>query len=120
MATQLAEVRATGTDLLDDTAAAIAAAERFLGAAHDAVQRKVVRNGRVDTALLDQEQHAAHGLAWLKVYVASLQAMQDWALRLREQGRFGEREELIHRFAFAEYLARRRSSRPGRRPCATG
>ena len=106
MATQLAEVRATGTDLLDDTAAAVAAAERFLGAAHDAVQRKVVRNGRVDAALLDREQHAAHGLAWLKVYVASLQAMQGWAAHLREQGRFGEREELIHRFAFAEYLAR--------------
>ena len=32
--------------------------------------------------------------------------MQDWALRLREAGRFGEREELIHRLAFAEYLAR--------------
>ena len=50
-------------------------------------QRKVVRGGRVDAALLDQEQHGAHGLAWLKVYVAALHAMQDWALRLREHGR---------------------------------
>ena len=106
MATQPAAARATGADLLDDTAAAVAAADRFLAAAHDAVQRKVVRGGKVDAALLDQEQHAAHGLAWLKVYVASLHAMQDWALRLREGGRFGEREELIHRLAFAEYLAR--------------
>ena len=32
--------------------------------------------------------------------------MQDWAQRLRAAGRFGEREELIHRLAFAEYLAR--------------
>ena len=106
MATQLAEVRATGTDLLEDTAAAVAAADRFLAAAHDAVQRKVVKGGRVEAALLDREQHAAHGLAWLKVYVASLHAMQDWAMRLREAGRFGEREELMHRLAFAEYLAR--------------
>ena len=68
--------------------------------------RKVSRGGQVDARLLDQEQHAAHGLAWLKVYVAALHAMQGWALRLREAGRFGEREELIHRLAFAEYLAR--------------
>ena len=95
MATQLAEARAAGTDLLDDTAAAVAAADRFLAAAHDAVRRKVVRGGRLDAALLDREQHSAHGLAWLKVYVAALHAMQDWALRLRAAGRFGEREELI-------------------------
>ena len=106
MATQLAEVGAAGADLLADTAAACAAADRFLTAAHDAVLRKVSRNGRLDAALLDQEQHAAHGLAWLKVYVASLHAMQDWAQRLRAAGRFGEREELILRLAFAEYCAR--------------
>ena len=106
MATQLAEVRAAGTDLLAEVAAACAAADRLLAAAHDAVLRKVSRSGRLDAALLDQEQHAAHGLAWLKVYVASLHAMQDWARRLQGQGRFGEREELILRLAFAEYLAR--------------
>ena len=106
MATQLAEVRAGGTDLLDDTAAALVAADRFLAAAQEAVRRKVVRNGRLDATLLDREQHAAHGLAWLKVYVEGLRAMQGWAGRLRAAGRLGEREELIHRLAFAEYLAR--------------
>ncbi|MFL5335332.1 MAG: acyl-CoA dehydrogenase family protein [Geminicoccaceae bacterium] len=106
MATQLAEVRAAGTDLLADTAAATAAADRFLAAARESVLRKVTRGGRLDAALLDQEQHCAHGLAWLKVYVAALHAMQDWATRVREAGRFSEREELIQRLAFAEYLAR--------------
>ncbi|MFO1075989.1 MAG: acyl-CoA dehydrogenase family protein, partial [Geminicoccaceae bacterium] len=106
MATQLAEVRAAGADLLADTAAAAAAADRLLAAAHDGVRRKVLRDGRLDAALLDQEQHSAHGLAWLKVYVASLHAMQDWAQRLRAADRFGEREELILRLAFAEYCAR--------------
>ena len=66
----------------------------------------MTQGGRLDAHLLDQEQHAAHGLAWLKVYVSALHAMQDWAVRLRGQGRLGEREELIHRLAFAEYLAR--------------
>ena len=91
MATQLAEVRAAGTDLLDEVAAACAAADRLLAAAHDGVRRKVLRDGRLDAGLLDQEQHAAHGLAWLKVYVASLHAMQDWAQRLRDRGRVVER-----------------------------
>jgi (2S)-methylsuccinyl-CoA dehydrogenase len=106
MATQLAEARAAGADLLHETRAAVGAAERFLGAAHDAVRDKVVRGGRLDAALLDREQHAAHGLAWLKVHVEALRAMQAWAERLRGADRFGEREELIHRLAFAEYLAR--------------
>ena len=48
----------------------------------------------------------AHGFAWLKVYVEALRAMDGWGRRLREGGRFGEREELILRLAFAEYLAR--------------
>ncbi|MGD9509183.1 MAG: acyl-CoA dehydrogenase family protein [Geminicoccaceae bacterium] len=106
MATQLAEVRATGTDLLADTAAACAAADRFLAAAREAVLRKVAAGGRPDAAALEREQHSAHGLAWLKVYVAALHAMRDWARRLREADRFGEREELILRLAFAEYCAR--------------
>ena len=106
MATKLAEVRAAEPDLLSDTAAACAAAERFLAAAKQSVLRKVSRGGKVDSALIEQEQLAAHGFAWLKVYVEALRAMQGWAERLREGGRFGEREELIHRLAFAEYLAR--------------
>jgi (2S)-methylsuccinyl-CoA dehydrogenase len=106
MATKLAEARGDAPDLLTDTAAACAAAERFLAAASEAVLKKVGRGGKVDTGLLEQEQLAAHGFAWLKVYVEALRAMQGWAERLREHGRFGEREELIHRLAFAEYLAR--------------
>ncbi|HEX6014657.1 MAG TPA: acyl-CoA dehydrogenase family protein [Geminicoccaceae bacterium] len=106
MATELADVRAEAPDLLADTAAACEAAERYLDAAREAVLRKVDRGGKIDAGLLDREQLAAHGLAWLKVYVEALRAMQGWAERLRDAGRFGEREELIHRLAFAEYLAR--------------
>lgn len=106
MATQRAEIYAGEPDLLADTGAACAASERFLVAARDTVLPKVTRGGKPDTALLEREQHAAHGFAWLKVYVEALKAMQGWAERLRESGRFGEREELIHRLAFAEYLAR--------------
>ena len=35
-----------------------------------------------DPALLEREQHAVHGLAWLATYVEALRQMQAWALRL--------------------------------------
>ena len=106
MATQLAQVRAASPDLLTDTAAACAAAEQFMAAAREAVAGKVTRSGKVDGALIEAQQHSAHGLAWLKVYVEALKAMQAWATRSREAGRFGEREALIQLLAFGEYLAR--------------
>jgi (2S)-methylsuccinyl-CoA dehydrogenase len=107
MATKLAEIRAEAEpDLFEDVRAACAAAGSLMAAAKEAVLAKVSRGGKVDNALLEQEQTAAHGLAWLKVYVEALAAMQGWAQRLQAAGRFGEREGLIQRLAFAEYLAR--------------
>jgi (2S)-methylsuccinyl-CoA dehydrogenase len=106
MATKLAEIAADLPDLLDDTEAACAAADLFLAAAKEQVLLKVSRGGKVDAALFETEQLAAHGFAWLKVYVEALRAMDGWGRRLHEAGRFGEREELILRLAFAEYLAR--------------
>ena len=85
MATKLAEVRAAEPDLLSDTAAACEAAGAFLTDAKQSVLRKVSRGGKVDSALIEQEQLAAHGFAWLKVYVEALRAMQGWAERLREE-----------------------------------
>jgi (2S)-methylsuccinyl-CoA dehydrogenase len=107
MATKLAEIHGEALpDLFEDTGAAIEAAARLMAAATEAVRAKVSRGGKIDAGLVEQEQLAAHGLAWLKVYVEALRAMQAWAERLRGEGRFGEREELIQRLAFTEYLAR--------------
>jgi (2S)-methylsuccinyl-CoA dehydrogenase len=58
----------------------------------------------VDATLLDMDQYAAHGLAWLATYVESLRQMQGWAERLQAEGRFGEMEGLIHQITFGEYL----------------
>ena len=60
--------------------------------------------GKVDATLLEADQHAAHGLAWLATYVESLRQMQAWADALHTEGRFGEMEALIHQIAFGEYL----------------
>jgi (2S)-methylsuccinyl-CoA dehydrogenase len=88
------------------TGSCIAAAEALLARATDAVRAQVAPDGAMDPDLLEREQHAVHGLAWLATYVEALRQIHDWALRLQEQGRLGELERLIFRAATGEYLAR--------------
>jgi len=61
-------------------------------------------SGRVDPALLEREQFAAHGFAWLATYVAGLRETLAWAERLESEGALGELEARIAAGAFAEYL----------------
>jgi len=73
-----------------------------------AVQRlraMVTHEGRVNAALMEQHQRAAHGLAWLATYIEALRQIHAWAERLAESGRFGEMEGLIARIGAGEYLA---------------
>jgi (2S)-methylsuccinyl-CoA dehydrogenase len=91
-------------DLLDTTRAALAPVEDALAQATANVRARVAPGGKVNGDLLEIEQTAAHGLAWLATYVESLRQMQGWAERLSTEGRFGEMEALIHQIAFGEYL----------------
>jgi len=86
--------------------AALDAADALFEAARQSVRAAVSVAGKIDGGRVDQEQHAAHGLAWLRVYTESLRQMADWAERLRAADQFGERESLILATAFGEYLAR--------------
>jgi (2S)-methylsuccinyl-CoA dehydrogenase len=95
------DVVAAGPDaLLERANAAVSAADRILQSAKTGVRAKVEAAGGVDAA-----QHTAHGLAWLATTVEGLRQMHVWAGRLKEEGRFGEFEQLILAAAFAEYLA---------------
>jgi len=91
-------------DLLALTAAAVTPAEALLDTAKTRVRKQVTHDGRVSAGLLEQNQTAAHGLAWLATYVESLRQMQGWAERLKADGKFGTLEQLIHQIAFGEYL----------------
>ncbi|MDU9002786.1 acyl-CoA dehydrogenase family protein [Sedimentitalea todarodis] len=91
-------------DLLKLTAAALPAVQSYLDKARDSVRTRVVEGDRVSGALIEANQTAAHGLAWLATYAQSLQQMQAWADRLQADGKFGEIEQLIHQIAFGEYL----------------
>ncbi|WP_170601606.1 acyl-CoA dehydrogenase family protein [Ruegeria arenilitoris] len=91
-------------DLLTLTGAALPAVQSVFDRARDAVRAMVSAEGRVSGALVEANQTAAHGLAWLATYNQSLQQMQKWAEALDAQGRFGEMEHLLHQIAFGEYL----------------
>ncbi|TMV15427.1 acyl-CoA dehydrogenase family protein [Arenibacterium halophilum] len=92
-------------DLLDVTGAALAPVETLFDAAREALRSRVSENGKLSVALIESEQTATHGLAWLATYAESLRQMQKWATGLQSEGRFGEIEQLIHQIAFGEYLA---------------
>jgi (2S)-methylsuccinyl-CoA dehydrogenase len=91
-------------DLLSLTGAAIGPAEHILAAARGAVKATVTEGDRISGRLVEANQTAAHGLAWLATYVESLRQMQGWAERLQAEGAFGETEALIQQIAFGEYL----------------
>jgi (2S)-methylsuccinyl-CoA dehydrogenase len=104
-----AQDNAPRTPVLEDltglVAQALPALDALLEAARTAVHARVAPGGRISAAALEAHQRAAHGLAWLATYVESMRQMQAWAVRLAEQGQFGQMEALILQVAFAEYLA---------------
>ena len=91
-------------DILPICAQALAASERVEAAAKQAVLGLVAPDGQVNPGLLEREQYAAHGLAWLATYVAALRESLRWAERLEQAGRLRELECLILQAAFGEYL----------------
>ncbi|WP_425064778.1 acyl-CoA dehydrogenase family protein [Reyranella sp.] len=88
-------------DLLPLCAEAEDAAGRHETAVREAVRAMVAPQGKVDAKLLEREQFAAHGFAWIATYVAALRQMRRWA----EAGAGGELESLILQSAYGEYLA---------------
>ncbi len=69
------------------------------------VRSKVSENGKLSSALIEREQHAAHGLAWFATYVELVREMLAYAERMQGEGLFGETEDLLTRIGVGEYLA---------------
>jgi (2S)-methylsuccinyl-CoA dehydrogenase len=91
-------------DLLDLCGAAVAPAEALLATATERLRSELSVDGRISGALLEANQTAAHGLAWLATYVESLRQMHAWAARLHGEDKFGEVEQLILQIGVGEYL----------------
>jgi (2S)-methylsuccinyl-CoA dehydrogenase len=84
---------------------ALAAVEGLLGEAIASVRLRVVRDGRLDAELLDREQRAVHGLAWLATYVEAVREMIHYARRMQAEKRFGRLEALLTAVGLGEFLA---------------
>jgi len=91
-------------DLLALTRDALTPLDQLLEIATARVRATVSDGDRVSGALVEQNQYAAHGLAWLATYVYALRQMHRWAETLSGVGKLGEMEQLIHQIAFGEYL----------------
>ncbi len=92
-------------DLIPTCLEALASAQHLLLEARKGVSAMIIRGGRLDAALLDEHQFAAHGYAWFATYVAGLQQMLGWAERLEAAGQLTELEQLMLQVAFGEYLS---------------
>lgn len=92
-------------DLLHLANEAESAATALLAEASAAIGARVAKGGKVSSAALDREQHAAHGLAWLATYVEAVRQLNAYAHRMTEAGRFGETERLLVLMGLGETLA---------------
>ncbi|MGA0924769.1 MAG: acyl-CoA dehydrogenase family protein, partial [Lutimaribacter sp.] len=95
-------------DLLELTGAVVAPAAALLETATARVRALVSVDGKVSNALVESNQTATHGLAWLATYVESLRQMDKWARALATDGKLGELEQLLLQIGFGEYLAQLR------------
>jgi (2S)-methylsuccinyl-CoA dehydrogenase len=95
----------SAASLLERCDDAVSAARGFVAVTCQAVEGKVVREGRLDPALADEHQRALHGLAWIATNVEALGHLTAFTHRLAEAGRLGEGEKLVLAIGFGEYLA---------------
>jgi (2S)-methylsuccinyl-CoA dehydrogenase len=91
-------------DLLLLTEHALPEVDQLFASAREVLRAKVTVGGKISAAAMEDNQFAAHSLAWLATYAESLRQMQAWANRTTQHGTFGEMEALILQIAFGEYL----------------
>ena len=100
-----AQSPAVPSSLLADADALVAFAQEVQRQAASAVLKTITRDGRIANDLVEREQHAVHGFAWLATYAQALREMAAYAHRMTAEGRFGPREELCTRIGLGEYAA---------------
>jgi (2S)-methylsuccinyl-CoA dehydrogenase len=96
---------AAGSDLVELARGAAVALEALLGDATAKVRVRVAVEGHVVGRLLDREQRATHGLAWLATYVEAVRQLAAYAGRMAGEGTLGELEDHLIRIGLGEYIA---------------
>jgi (2S)-methylsuccinyl-CoA dehydrogenase len=92
-------------DILDVALEASSSIADVLALALSSMRARVSVGGRLSNALIEREQHAVHGLAWLATYHEAIRELVDYGSRLKAEGRFGETEDLLVTIGVGEYLA---------------
>src|SRR5262249_60874902 len=111
-----AQRRDAGAKLIALARAATQAVEALLADATAAVRRRVMVDDQMVDQLLDREQRATHGLAWLATYVESVRQLAAYAERMHAGGTLGEVGGLLVELGIGENPAQIR----GRIPIAQG
>jgi (2S)-methylsuccinyl-CoA dehydrogenase len=84
---------------------ALSSIDALLNDAVTCVRASVCEDGRLSAELIDREQRATHGLAWLATYIEALREMIAYARRQKAEGRFGPAEALLTAIGLGEFLA---------------
>ena len=84
---------------------AAAAARTYALEVRDGLAARWQKDGKLDRAALDLDQHAAHGLAWIATYAETLTEIAGWAQRLSAEDIYGPVEQDLAHLLFAEYGA---------------
>ena len=86
--------------------------DAYYNVAKEQVSKLVLVDGKISKDHLNQEQHAAHGLAWIATYKETLREMLNWATNLESENKFTEYEKLILQIIFSEYLCQIKTGIP--------
>jgi len=97
--------RSASNDIVALARDAVSAMDALLGDAIAKVRGRVTVEGHVVGRLLDREQRAAHGLAWVATYVEAVRQLGAYAERMAGMGMLGEIEKHIVHIGLGEYLA---------------
>ena len=102
----IAASRAASEPQLAELAREVSAAlDALLADAVAKVRERVVVDGEVTAKLIDQEQRATHGLAWLATYVEAARQLAAYTERMARDNALGEIEEHLVRIGLGEFLA---------------
>ena len=70
----------------------------------DKLRDLVTIDGKVSSSMIETNQSAAHGVAWLATYTESISQMIKWAENLSQENKFGQAEQLLLQIGVGEYL----------------
>jgi (2S)-methylsuccinyl-CoA dehydrogenase len=92
-------------ELVELSHEATTALDALLTEATAKVRERVVVEGHMVGRLLDREQRATHGLAWLATYVEAVRQLAAYTERMAHEGTLGEIEDHLVRIGLGEYIA---------------